>query len=51
MTFRPVGSRRLATGVFLGLDELTLETPDQQTVLRDIVRHPGGVAVLPNMYG
>jgi ADP-ribose pyrophosphatase len=47
MTFRPVGSRRLATGVFLGLDELTLETPDRQTVLRDIIRHPGGVAVLP----
>lgn len=46
MTFRPLGTRRLGTGVFLGLDQLHLLAPDGEPVVRDVVRHPGGVGVL-----
>lgn len=39
--------RRLGSGVFLGLDRVHLLGPDHATSLRDVVRHPGGVGILP----
>ena len=47
MTFRLLGHRRLATGVFLHLDRRYLLDRSGRAVARDVVRHPGGVAVLP----
>jgi len=47
VTFRVLGHRRLATGVFLRFDREHLIGPDNQPLRRDVVRHPGGVAVLP----
>jgi ADP-ribose pyrophosphatase len=42
-----LGHRRLASGVFLHLERRYLLDRDGRAVARDIVRHPGGVAVLP----
>lgn len=47
MSFRLVGRRHLATGVFLRLERIHLLAPDGLPVARDVVRHPGGVAILP----
>lgn len=47
MSFQTLGHRRLATGVFLHLDRRYLLDPSGRAVARDVVRHPGGVAVLP----
>lgn len=47
MTFRRLGHRRLATGVFLSLDRRYLIDTHGRALPRDVVRHPGGVAVLP----
>ena len=47
VTFRLLGHRRLATGVFLHLDRRYLLDRSGRAVARDVVRHPGGVAVLP----
>ena len=47
MTFRLLGHRRLASGVFLHLDRRYLLDSSGKAVARDVVRHPGGVAVLP----
>jgi ADP-ribose pyrophosphatase len=41
-----LGHRRLATGVFLGYDRRYLIDKDG-SVARDVVRHPGGIAILP----
>lgn len=37
----------LASGVFLRLEQVTMVTPDGSRLHRDVVRHPGGAAVLP----
>lgn len=47
MSFRLLGHRRLATGVFLHLDRRYLLDRSGRAVARDVIRHPGGVAVLP----
>lgn len=47
MTFRPVRSRELGRGVLIALESLELIAPDGRPIVRDVVRHPGGVAVLP----
>lgn len=45
--FEVAGTRLLGEGVFLRLEEVRLRDRDGREVLRDVVRHPGGVAVLP----
>lgn len=47
MTFRVLDRTVLGRGVFLALESLELETPEGSSVVRDVIRHPGGVAVLP----
>lgn len=47
MTFRRLGSRLAGSGIFLRLERLHLLAPDGTAVARDVLRHPGGVAVLP----
>lgn len=47
MSFRLLGSRRVGSGVFLALHRIHLLAPDGRSSLRDVVRHPGSVAVLP----
>lgn len=46
MTFLVIGSRRLASARFLHLDTVHLLGPGRATVVRDVVRHPGGVGIL-----
>lgn len=46
MIWRQVGSRRLGRGAFLTLDRLHLIGPGGEPLQRDVVNHPGGVAVL-----
>ncbi len=45
--FRPVGARTLSHTTFLRLDRLHVETPAGVAVTREVVRHPGAVAVVP----
>lgn len=45
--FEPVSARILARGALVGLEEVVLRSPSGVQVVRDVVRHPGGVAVLP----
>lgn len=47
MSLRRQGFDRLASGVFLHLDRFWLEGPDGERHARDVIQHPGGVAVLP----
>ena len=47
MTFRLLGHRRLASGVFVHLDRRYLLERSGRAIARDVLRHPGGVAVLP----
>ncbi|HEY7565763.1 MAG TPA: NUDIX hydrolase [Acidimicrobiia bacterium] len=47
MSFRELGHRRLASGVFLHFDRRYLIDKAGRAHPRDVVRHPGGVAVLP----
>ncbi len=47
MSLRILGRRRLASGAIVHLDRQHLVDADGSGVRRDIVRHPGGVAVLP----
>lgn len=46
MIFRVVGRETLAAGALVSLEAVDLQTPDGHTVRRDVVRHPGGVAVV-----
>ena len=46
MNLSVLGHRRLATGVFLAYDRRYLIDEDR-SVARDVVRHPGGIAILP----
>lgn len=45
--FEITEQRTLADGVFLRMEELVIASPSGQTATRDVIRHPGGVAVLP----
>ncbi len=47
MTFQHLRSSPLGRGVLLTLEALELLDPEGHHVVRDVVRHPGGVAVLP----
>ncbi|MEX1005719.1 MAG: NUDIX hydrolase [Acidimicrobiia bacterium] len=47
MTFAEEGRETLGEGVFVRLERVTLRGPDGSTHPRDVLRHPGGVAVLP----
>ncbi|NIR35973.1 MAG: ADP-ribose pyrophosphatase, partial [Actinobacteria bacterium] len=47
MSFETLGTRRLARGVFLELERIHLLGPGEGSAMRDVVRHPGGVAMLP----
>jgi len=44
--FRFVGEREIHDGFVIRLVEGEFETPDGETMLRDIVRHPGAVGVV-----
>ncbi len=46
MNLQLAATRTAGAGVFLRLDVLEFESKDGRRVLRDVVRHPGGVAVL-----
>lgn len=46
MGFEAVDRTTVGRGTFLELEAVTLRGPDGMTVRRDVVRHPGGVAVL-----
>ncbi len=45
--FEVVDTEVLAEGVFLRFEALTVRSQSGTTVRRDVIRHPGGVAVLP----
>jgi ADP-ribose pyrophosphatase len=47
VTFTEEGASTLGEGVFVRLERVTLRAPDGSTHPRDVLRHPGGVAVLP----
>lgn len=44
---RLLGRRFVADGSFLQMDRLHLISPQGSSVVRDVVRHPGAVAVVP----
>ena len=45
--FQVAATRVLGTGTFLRLEETIVRTPTGEEIVRDVIRHPGGVAVLP----
>jgi len=45
--FTQTGVTTLGTGVLVRLERVILQAPDGTTHPRDVLRHPGGVAVLP----
>lgn len=45
--FEITGSRLIGEGTLVRLEEVRLRAADGHEVVRDVVRHPGGVAVLP----
>jgi len=45
--FRQLGEERRFQGWRISVEEATFETPDGERFTRDIVRHPGAVAVVP----
>jgi ADP-ribose pyrophosphatase len=47
VSFVTEGVTTLGTGIFVRLERVTLRAPDGTTHPRDVLRHPGGVAVLP----
>lgn len=49
MNFRIVGSETRATGAIIEFLDIALEGPDGAVHSRDVIRHPGGVGVLPLM--
>ena len=51
MNFEIVESRTLGSGRIVDLCDVTVRAPDGETAHRDVVRHPGGVAVLPIVDG
>jgi ADP-ribose pyrophosphatase len=47
VTFREIGRATRARGIIVTLDDVEFVSPDGQSVHRDVVRHPGGVGILP----
>lgn len=47
MRFRIVGIETRATGAIIEFLDVALEAPDGSMHSRDVIRHPGGVGVLP----
>lgn len=47
MNFRIVGNETRATGAIIEFVDVSLEAPDGSVHSRDVIRHPGGVGVLP----
>lgn len=47
MNFRIVGNETRATGAIIEFIDVALEGPDGAVHSRDVIRHPGGVGVLP----
>lgn len=47
MNFRIVGNETRATGAIIEFHDVALEGPDGSVHSRDVIRHPGGVGVLP----
>ncbi|HVR31692.1 MAG TPA: NUDIX hydrolase [Acidimicrobiia bacterium] len=47
MKFAQTGVTTLGTGALVRLEQVILQAPDGTTHPRDVLRHPGGVAVLP----
>ncbi len=45
--FRVGAEETIGSGVLLRLQSVALEAPDGSRVRRDVVRHPGGVGILP----
>jgi ADP-ribose pyrophosphatase len=46
VVFRPVGERLIHQGAVVGFYQSEIEGPDGQRFQRDIIRHPGAVAVV-----
>lgn len=47
MNFRIVGDETRATGTIIEFLDVALQGPDGEIHSRDVIRHPGGVGVLP----
>ncbi len=47
MSLRQVRTETVCAGVFLQLDRVWIAAGDETPVPRDVVRHPGGVGILP----
>lgn len=47
MGFRTLGERLVHSGRLVSLSEVSLEGPDGELFDREVVRHPGAVAVVP----
>ncbi len=47
LTEKTLDSRRVFDGKLLHIDVDTIALPDGQQAIREVVRHPGGVCVLP----
>ncbi|MCP4437192.1 MAG: NUDIX hydrolase [Actinomycetia bacterium] len=45
--FRPLGEEQLHSGHVIDLYRSRFETPDGSEIVRDVVRHPGAVSVVP----
>ena len=49
--FRVVGARRLVSSAYLTIDRRHIVGPSGHSILRDIVLHPGAVAIVPVIDG
>ena len=47
MNFRIVGEETRASGAIIDMLDVSLQSPDGTLHSRDVIRHPGGVGVLP----
>lgn len=47
MEEKVVGTTRVYDGKLVKVDKLTVQLPDEATALREVVKHPGAVAIVP----